>query len=232
MRYQLLFIGDSLTEGKLGINFVDLIKRRFPDSICHNKGKGGETLQEVTKRLIKILEKDKHKYDLLVIEAGINDLLLPHIKQRWPFMSIKQVTPVSEMGNLLEQRLKTITSLTNAKIVITTLSCIGEIYNSQLNQNRRLINEQIKRVGDKYNTNIVDVSSSFDDIIINSSSSSYLMDNPINLMIDYFRSKKSRWADKISSRRNLSLTIDGGHLNSKGAQIYCEEISKLLDKLL
>jgi len=232
MSNYLLFIGDSITEGKLGINFVDMIKCRYPDYCYHNKGKGGDTLLEVIERLVKILKEDRHQYFVIVIEAGHNDILLPYIKQRWSFMNIKKVTPITQMGTLLDQSLKTISSLTTAKIILTTLSCIGEIYNSQLNQKRRLINEQIERVGYKYNTHIADVSTAFDEIIINSSSSSYFLDNPINLAIDYFRSKKSRWADKISGRRNLNLTIDGAHLNNKGAQIYCREISKILDNLL
>lgn len=231
MSSYLLFIGDSITEGKLGINFIEMIKSKYPDFFFHNKGKGGDTLLEVTERLIKILKEDMHKYFVIIIEAGHNDILLPYIKQRWPFMSIKKVTPISEMGTLLDQNLKTINSLTSAKIILTTLSCIGEIYNSQLNQKRRLINEQIQRVGYEYNAYIADVSTNFDDIIINSSSSRYLIDSPINLAIDYFRSKKSRWADRISGKRNLKLTIDGVHLNSKGAQIYCREISKILENL-
>lgn len=232
MSKHLLFIGDSITEGKLGINFVDMIKRRYPDYSCHNKGKGGDTLLEVTERLIKILKEDRYKYFVLVIEAGHNDILLPYVKQRWPFMNIKKVTSISQIGTLLDKNLKIIISLTKAKIILTTLSCIGEIYSSPLNQKRRIINEQIKGVGSNHNTHIADVSTIFDEIILNSSSSSYLIDNPINLAIDYFRSKKSRWADKVSNRRNLNLTIDGAHLNSKGAQIYCREISKILDNIL
>jgi lysophospholipase L1-like esterase len=232
VRKHILFIGDSITEGKLGINFVDMIKHRYPDIHCHNKGKGGDALLGITTRLIEILNEDKYKYSALVIEAGFNDILLPHLKLRWPVMRIKRVTPVAQMGFVLDQSLKTIISLTNTKIILTTLSCIGETFNSQLNLKRRLVNDQIKKIGHSYDAYIADVSSSFDDIILNSSSSSYLLDNPVNLVIDYFRSKKSVWADRVSRKRNLRLTIDGGHLNSKGAEIYCREISKILDILL
>ena len=231
MSNNILFIGDSITEGKLGINFVDMIKNKYPDICCHNKGHDGDTLLRITTRLIKILKKDKHKYSTLVIEAGHNDILLPHLKLRWPVMRIKRVTPVYQMGIVLDQKLKTIISLSNAKIILTTLSCIGETFNSQLNQKRRLLNEQIKKMGHRYDAYIADVSSFFDDIILNSNSSSYLLDNPVNLVIDYFRSKKSVWVDEISRKRNLRLTIDGGHLNSKGAKIYFRVISKFLDNI-
>jgi len=232
MSGKLLFIGNSITQGKLGLNFVDMIKRRYPNSDCYNKGKGGETLLEITNRLVEALKDDDNQYSVIVIEAGLNDLLLPHIKQKWFFMNVKQVTPVSDFGILLEEKLKTIITLTNAKIVLTTLSCIGETYDSQLNQERRLINEQIVRIGHKFDSYIADVSSIFDGIIVSSNSSSYLLDKPINLLIDYFRSKKSKRADKISAKRNLCLTIDGVHLNSQGAKIYCKVISDILDDLI
>jgi lysophospholipase L1-like esterase len=231
MGNHILFIGDSITEGKLGINFVEMIQRRYPDTLCHNKGHGGDTMQEIATRLIRILKKDKHKYSTIVIEAGLNDILLPHLKLRWPVMRNKWITSVSQIGIVLDQMLKTIISLTNAKIILTTLSCIGELFESPLNQQRRLISEQIKLIGYRYDANIADVGSAFDEIIIKSNSSDYLLDNPVNIVFDYFRSKKLKWADKVSSKRNLKLTIDGGHLNSKGAKIYCEVISKILDNL-
>lgn len=209
-----------------------MIKRRFPDLLCHNKGHGGDTLREVSFRLLKLLKKGKVNYSVIVIEAGHNDIILPLIKSRWPIWSVNWVTPVSQIGIVLDDMLSSIKSLSNAEIILTTLSCIGEIFDSQLNQQRRLINEQIKLIGYRYETHIADVSSAFDDVIKKSNSSDYIIDNPLNLVIDYFRSKKSIWADKISIKRNLRLTIDGGHLNSKGAEIYYQEISKVFDELL
>jgi lysophospholipase L1-like esterase len=228
----ILFIGDSITEGKLGINFVDMIKRIIPHVICHNKGHGGETLLEISTRLKKILKEGKYKYSTIIIEAGHNDILLPYLKLRWPFLRNKWVTSETQIGIVLDQMLRSIISLTDANIILTTLSCLGEIFCSQLNQKRRLVNDQIKIIGYRYDAYIADVGLVFDEIILKSNSSSYLLDSLVNIVFDYFRSKKSVWADKISSKRNLQLTIDGGHLNSKGAKLYCREISKILDLLL
>ena len=209
-----------------------MIEQRFPNVKCHNKGKGGETLVEIASRLLKILKNEKCNYSTIVIEAGHNDIFLPYVKSKWPVMSVKWVTPISQIGIVLDEMLRSVKSLTNAKILLTTLSCVGEVFESSLNQQRRLINEQIKLIGYRYEAYIVDVSSAFDEIIKNSSSSGYIFNNAINLLFDYFRSKKIKWADKVSVKRNLELTIDGGHLNSKGAKIYCREISKVLDKVL
>jgi lysophospholipase L1-like esterase len=209
-----------------------MIKQRFPNLLCHNRGRGGDTLLEVANRLINILKTGKIEYSIIVIEAGHNDILLPFIKSRWPIMRVNWVTPASQLGVVLDETLSSVKSFSNAEIILTTLSCIGEIFESPLNQQRRLINEQIKLIGHRYDAHIADISSIFDDVIKESKSSEYIMDNPINLVIDYFRSKKSKWANNISEKRNLKLTIDGGHLNSKGAEIYFKEISKIIEEIL
>jgi lysophospholipase L1-like esterase len=216
----------------LGINFVELIKQKFPNLNCHNEGKGGETLIEIASRLKKILKENKKDYSTLIIEAGHNDIILPYVKLKWPVMSVKWVTPISQIGIVLDDMLSSVKSLTNAKIILTTLSCLGEVFESPLNRQRRLINEQIKLIGYRYDAYIADVSSAFDEIIMKSNSSGYLFNSLINLMIDFFRSRKTKWADKTSEKRKLTLTIDGGHLNSRGAKIYCREISRVLDKII
>jgi hypothetical protein len=147
-------------------------------------------------------------------------------------MSVKWVTPISQIGIVLDDLLSSVKSLTKAKIILTTLSCMGELFESPLNQQRRLINEQIKLISYRYDAIIADVSTAFDDIIKKSNSGDYILDNPVNILLDYFRSRKKKWADKISEKRNLKVTIDGGHLNSKGAEIYCKEISKVLETIL
>ena len=151
---------------------------------------------------------------------------------KWKFTSIRKVTPLNKIKDLYDNGLRMISFHSKAKIIITTLSCLGEDVSSPLNQKRRLINDQIKEIGSKRGAYIADVSSLFDKILRKSISSYNLMDHPLNLVLDYFRSKRMNWVKKISKKRRLLLTIDGGHLNSKGAIIYAREISRILDKIV
>ena len=231
MTKRILFIGDSITEGKIGIGYIDIIQHYFPQFQCKNYGRGGDTLSGVFTRLLKILKTHTETYDIIVIEAGLNDLFLPFVKMKWKFTSIRKVTPLNKIKDFYDNGLKTISLHSKAKIILTTLSCLGENISSPLNQKRRLVNNQIKEIGSKYGAYIADVSSFFDKILSKSISSYNLIDHPLNLFLDYFRSKRMNWVEKISRKRLLVLTIDGGHLNSKGAIIYAKVISRILDML-
>ena len=231
MTKNILLNGDSITEGKIGIGYVGIIQHRFPEFHCKNYGRGGDTISGVFTRLSRLLKTCTETYDIIVIEAGHNDLFLPYVKRKWNFTSIRKVTPLHKIKDFYDNGLRTIKIHSKAQIILTTLSCLGEDISSPLNQKRRLVNDQIKEVGSKHGAYIADVSSSFDKILRKSISSYNLMDHPLNLFFDYFRSKRINWVEKISRKRQLVLTIDGGHLNSKGAIIYAREISRILDIL-
>ncbi|WP_342567386.1 hypothetical protein MKY09_01325 [Psychrobacillus sp. FSL K6-4046] len=46
-------IGDSLTEGRPGVSFVNILKEKFPSDSFVNLGKPGETVKSLYSRLIK-----------------------------------------------------------------------------------------------------------------------------------------------------------------------------------
>ena len=231
MTKRILFIGDSITEGKIGIGYVDIIQRNFPEFLCHNYGRGGDTLSGIFTRLFKILKTDTEYYDVIIIEAGHNDLFLPYVKSKWKFTSIRKVTPLNKMQSVYNNGLEMVGLLSKAKIILTTLSCLGEDFSSQINQKRRFINDKIKEIGSNHEAYLADVSSVFDKILRKSFSSYNLIDHPLNMVLDYFRSKRTNLVEKICKKRGLVLTIDGGHLNSKGAIIYAKEISRILNML-
>jgi len=231
MTKRILFVGDSITEGKIGIGYVDIIQRNFPEFQCQNYGRGGDTLSGIFTRLFKILKADTEYYDVLIIEAGHNDLFLPYVKSKWKFTSIRKVTPLNKIESVYNNGLEMVGLLSKAKIILTTLSCLGEDFSSQINQKRRFINNKIKEIGSKHEAYLADVSSVFDKILRKSFSSYNLIDHPLNMVLDYFRSKRTNLVEKICKKRGLVLTIDGGHLNSKGAMIYAKEISRILNML-
>jgi lysophospholipase L1-like esterase len=231
MTKRILFVGDSITEGKIGIGYVDIIQRNFPEFQCQNYGRGGDTLSGIFTRLFKILKADTEYYDVLIVEAGHNDLFLPYVKSKWKFTSIRKVTPLNKIESVYNNGLEMVGLLSKAKIILTTLSCLGEDFSSQINQKRRFINDKIKEIGSKHEAYLADVSSVFDKILRKSFSSYNLIDHPLNMVLDYFRSKRTNLVEKICKKRGLVLTIDGGHLNSKGAMIYAKEISRILNML-
>lgn len=238
MKNSVLIIGDSITEGISGISYIPYMEKKLPDHIFHNHGLGGDTLSGITQRLLILLET-KQDYDYIVIEAGHNDIVIPYLQKQDVFLKLmarnlikRGSTPIPEpdrFGEVLEERLRAIKLKKKADIVLTTLNCIGEDLNSELNMNRKLINNKIKEIGSKYNCHIADVGAVFDVCLENKSSSGYFLGSFFKLMlIDPFYSKKESWTDLISNRRGLYLTIDGLHINKNGALIYSDTINKCL----
>lgn len=76
---KVLIIGDSITEGILGINYVEMLQNKFREIQFYNMGLGGDTLQGISDRLLK--EISINRYDIIIIEAGHNDIILPKMKE-------------------------------------------------------------------------------------------------------------------------------------------------------
>ena len=98
---QILFIGDSLVKGSVGMNWVKRIAIKNPDWSVENAGADGETLIKIKRRLDKKL--DRHQYDVIFFEAGMNDLLIPAMadkgflfRQAQKYLLAKDYHPLSE----------------------------------------------------------------------------------------------------------------------------------------
>ena len=76
---RILFIGDSLVKGSVGVNWVKIFASKHKNWIVENAGKNGETLAMIHRRLMKKL--DQAKYDVIFFEAGVNDILIPGFNQ-------------------------------------------------------------------------------------------------------------------------------------------------------
>ena len=109
----------------------------------------------------------------------------------------------------------------NAKIILTTLSCIGENLSSDLNDKRTEYNNAIRSVAKSYGCLLADVADEFESVLEKSTQTNYLLNNFFDAV--YFDKKASQKSDgpkTLSQKRSLILTIDGVHLNGNGANLY------------
>jgi lysophospholipase L1-like esterase len=73
---KILFIGDSVTRGSVGVSYVKMSEAKYKNLEIVNAGINGDTLNVIANRLLEILKSDP-AYDYIVLQAGYNDLLLP-----------------------------------------------------------------------------------------------------------------------------------------------------------
>ncbi len=81
MTKRILFTGDSITRGNLGVGYVPLLAERFDKYRLDNLGQDGDTVLGIRKRTLERLASDPH-YDLVVIAAGHNDVILRAFEHR------------------------------------------------------------------------------------------------------------------------------------------------------
>jgi len=73
---KILCIGDSLVRGTQGVSFVKPLADRHPEWQLVNAGVNGEPLLSIGRRRRQRLAAGE-EYDVVVFEAGGNDLVLP-----------------------------------------------------------------------------------------------------------------------------------------------------------
>jgi len=238
---RVLIIGDSITEGITGINYIELLEENYPEIEFVNLGLGGDTLIGVSNRLIEYLKKD-HQFDGLVIEAGHNDILIPHLEElNLPYKLTalsflnRGSFPIEEPEVFYKQYetlIKYLKDNFSFKIFVTTLSCINESLAAWTNLKRHMYNEKVTKLANIYNIELIDVADLFDAYLTVNPSNDYLLENYFRaFLVDSKLIKTPDYLQDLSEERHLNLTIDGVHLNQKGAEIYKNAFSEALKKL-
>lgn len=235
---RVLISGDSITEGIGGYSYVDEIKNSHPKLQVVNLGLGGDTLTGIMKRTIMHL-KENEDYDVIIISAGHNDIVLPYFSKqslahKFIVYELKRrgsvPTPdVKDFEAIYDVSIQQIQSITDARIIITTLSCLNEELSAETNKTRVDYNKAISAVAQKNQILLADVGRVFDEKLTGKQRRNYFMNNLINtFIIDHYTCRKNSKADALSTKRGFELTTDGVHLNSKGAQIYKECLCRLI----
>ncbi|QFT87989.1 GDSL-like Lipase/Acylhydrolase [Bacillus sp. THAF10] len=215
-------IGDSLTDGKPGVSFVKILKKRFPEIRFVNLGKAGETVKSLHTRLTKSpMDQD---FDIAFLWIGVNDIYSRLLK-----VQAQPITRSSEefkecYENLLELILKS-----SKKVVVVTPALIGETINPS---NRGLLNlsmiiEEISK--EHKNVSFIDLHATFMKRLETLQTKDYLSTGVMTLLKDVFFYKSAKRVDRLAAERGLHLTMDGIHLNSKGAELVAKEYAKVID---
>ncbi|NRF40240.1 GDSL-type esterase/lipase family protein [Pedobacter foliorum] len=227
---KILFIGNSIIQGVLGESFVKLFARENPNWIIKNSGIGGDTLTNVSERVITELSHDAG-IDFIVFESGYNDIILPYFNKRGflfrlalKFLLFRGRNPLSDPIAFKAEYKKIVgkmKEITSAKIVLMTLGCINENLQFELNIKRLEFNQIIREIAEEKGCLLADVGQQFEFVLSQRNQTNYILKSFWNSV--YFDRKAcntTNGAKKLSSKRSLQLTIDGVHLNSDGAEIF------------
>ena len=234
-----LFAGDSLTAGNFGESYVARIAAAFdhgdarPTRHLVNAGRDADTLRALLARIDQPLHQ--HQPDWVILAIGLNDVWLSWLADHsliWKvWLWVRRIrlgqTPTTDLDQFAALYRTLIDKAANqaqARVLACTTSCCGERLSSPLNHRLARLNGVVKGVAADRGVPVADVWQAFmEELAPLTQPSAYLPGEWLFSQMD-----RSRLAttppDEISQRRRLHLTIDGIHLNSRGADLWANAI--------
>lgn len=239
---KILFFGDSLTRGQVGASFIDRLNTYYPDADFINKGTNGDTLDQISVKLLTHLQQTNN-YDYIVLQGGGNDILLPFFNSKGGLFRFaynsqvkKGLRPVPDSiayYNALVELFKNIRLVYRGKVIFITMTCLNEKLDTELNKQRQAFNSMARKAVLQENMIVADIEPLFDEYLKGKAQTDYLIENFWAVTItDRFLSLFKKGIDHLSKHRRLLLTIDGAHLNNTGASIVCDRLRQIIDDTL
>jgi lysophospholipase L1-like esterase len=229
-----VLIGDSITHGRVGTNYVKLLEERLGEKYEFiNAGINAELAWNVLQRLDEII---KCKPDVVTILIGTNDAngaytpenQIDHVKR----MKLPRNPSREWYHEILTALVTRLKQETDARIVLLSIPTMGEIPDHPAFIQTIEFSKTIRKIAEE---------TSCFYLPLNEKMISYLQEHPgnpkypyedgrkemIKAIIRHYLFRKS-W-DDIAANSGFRLHIDYLHLNSFGAILIVDQIEELLD---
>ncbi len=222
---KIVFFGDSLTQGTLGVDYVDKVAHMLRGHHFINSGVNGDTSLNLYRRV----EPDvlAHQPDGVLILIGINDALSYVEPGYRPYIRLVkriaggQISPISFRENMRALITRLLADQVQTWVVLPPI------------ESRPLAVETLRQM----NASATEVCREFDIPVLN------LMNRltptrvperpPLSLLkaavVNWRRSGASADAyERLRVAGGYAYSFDGVHLTEKGAQVFAEEITRFL----
>lgn len=233
-----LFAGDSLTEGIYGESYVERVAAALHQGWAGlagqaiNVGQSADTVQSLLDRIDVLLQEYRPRWVILAV--GGNDVWLPWVSRhslgwwlwlqyrrlRWSHRPITDLDQFAAAYRALVDRVQQ----AGARVLVCTVSPLGERLTYPPNRQLARANGVIKRVAADRRVPVADVWQSFVEELAPLPHPSRRVPASWSLAWLDRRRLQSTAPDELSQRRGLHLTYDGIHLNSRGADLWARTI--------
>ena len=232
------FWGDSITEGFPGCSYFKQLQLDPNRYRLHNYGKGGDTVMSLYKRLRH--QEFDHDYDLVFVFVGVNDVF---VKLAWSYALLKTVAHQSWSHDDLDfetsyRKILALLAHKSTTVIAVSPLLLGEDlnnpWNAQLNKQREIIANLTRQFDNVEYMNIYN-----DDLkpvlvnhqLENQHISDYLPRSGLRIVLDALLVKHPDQVAETSKKRGLFLTLDGVHLNERGAHIVAQTFTGRIEKI-
>jgi acyl-CoA thioesterase I len=230
-------LGDSITEGLVSFNYVDLLEERLARERYRflNAGVGGDTAWNLLQRLDPITESCPAR---VVVQVGTNDVLaslrggrLNPLNQRLKRLP-RPVTP-AWFGENIHAIVTALREASAARIALVSIPVLGEDLASEANDEVRVFNSVLARVAEERDVDYLPVHEAMAEVLRTERDGRGVRFETARLarrLLAAFvlRVVLRRTWDEIARHNNLVLTTETLHLNERGAGILAAAIERWL----
>ena len=231
------FIGDSITHGVYGVNYIKLLMERLNNSEFEyiNAGINGDLTINVLERMDDIIQC---KPDIAILLVGTNDINGSQSSKRAKIYEFTKKIPKDPLfwteKRFIDDYSKIIKRLkeeTKAIIAISSLPPISEEPKTKPFNDSMRFSGIIKNLATEFNVNYLPLNETMTAQLDENAPPPkfpYEKSNPISMIKFILMHYLGRSWEKISKKNGLQFLTDNLHLNKVGATFIAELVEKFL----
>ena len=231
----LVCFGDSLTEGTIGVPYIDILRPQLPGVRVVNAGVNGDTVLNLLRRL----ERDvvPQRPDAIVLLVGLNDLGTAYgeLALRHYYRTVKGVhiaiTPL-RFAQLYRQLIATLRARTSAQIALCTLTTLGESPSDPVQATIEAYSTVVRALAFQEQLPLIDLRAAFCAAI----AADPRPGPPYHIWTPLLDWSAIRWRGQsyasLGARRGYRLLCDGAHLSAAGAALVAETMLPQVRRML
>ncbi len=213
------FFGDSLTEGLPGVPYVDILQERFPSDELVNFGRAGDSVIGTLQR-VRSLRSEK-PFDLAFVWTGVNDVLA---RISWASPTTRRLTGkpwADSRDEFIAQYRALLEALSprTTRIVAVAPLFIGEDLSNPWNQELDVRAREMESLcADSARVEFLNLRPYMTDVASGECASPFVEKRGLGTVWEAIALRDSEAVDRVAAGRGLCYTVDGIHLNSRGAK--------------
>lgn len=221
---RIVFLGDSLTWGGYGGNFVSVIAERLPDHTIINAGVGGDTVVNLLRRVDDVIEQ--HAPDVMFVMVGGNDAVsYSQPATRGYYRQAKDLESGFVTPDEHEIAYRDLLTRISVNFVQPLVGLCPTEYNREVVEVRRVFKQRVETATRALNIPTLDLDAIF-------TPENPIEREPVNLAFIQQIGKRSNsdWNDYESERQKwgYTYTFDGMHIMPQAAPQFADHIIPFL----
>jgi len=224
------FFGDSLTEGRPGVPYVDILQERFPSDELVNFGRAGDSVVGTLQR-VRSLRNEK-PFDLAFVWTGVNDVLA---RISWASPTTRRLTgkPWADSRDEFVAQYRTLLEALSphaARVVAVAPLFIGEDLSNPWNQELDVRASEMESLCTRFDrVEFLNLRPYMPDVSSGECASPYVEKSGLGTVWEAIAFRDPEDVDRVASERGLCYTMDGIHLNSRGAKAVAEAFAARIE---